>query len=560
MPEMKLNKKTGERRYVFDDGSWVSAPPLSGSEEAQKIAFGHTAHTIGRNLNKLRYDDDSAEQMQIEAEQAEADRQFAPVQDEYPISSLLGGALPTGMFGSSRLLGNIALGGVDGMLTADSGESWLDGLQGGMTGATLGDMAGRVLGRTMNAARGLADDIRIADWMNRGPAENPVAAAAEASGYKTLASQRLEQGSDTQKALARAGDSAASSLLPNKVFTDVPAHNQRLLNERAGAAIDLQPWESALLDEDALDLAVRRNSEAFDAIQMRSNVGESRNIRLPDEVKNRLLRKGSQVRELYDDFGKFPELENGEISPRNWKFIRETLADDAHGLRSAARPKNKVADEVDSMIDYIDGAIVESSGDPELLTDYARVREQYRNLQLLQKNNVIMDGNVKPKALNRTLRQNTGYGQAARTGNGGTQPETRQLIEDARTLADDSLRPRGSSWTAERTSLDRAAEAAGEMAESVAENNWGKAAKGALRIGAPIAAGASEAGAGRMAAGLYTDAPKIFPRAGALMGRNAEAGDRNYPQVIGGDLPGSPSYLDQALFPLVGSENDLQRQ
>ena len=100
-------------------------------------------------------------------------------------------------------------------------------------------------------------------------------------------------------------------------------------------------------------------------------------------------------------------------------------------------------------VDELDEAVKEQL-EPGAQKAFATLREQFRVFNVLQKPNVIKDGEVAIGPLNRALRRDSGFGKTARLNRNPTNPATKELFDVARYGADASLQPFRSSDTAQK--------------------------------------------------------------------------------------------------------------
>ncbi len=524
-----VNKTTGERVFIYGDGTIRPAPPLEGGLAPVFASAGYAVDKVGNNIERFFADD--LERAAIEEEMRENAEIFKPIADEYPVRSFVGGAVPSfavpGVGGGSKVASaiNASIGGLDAYLQRDAGDHGLQSAIEGTAVAGVGDVFARVGGRIWNFTRGLVEDAKVAAKQQGARRtleniENPAAAEAEAAGYRTLASQRLEQGSNAQRGMASASASAESSWLPNAVFDEVDQHNQKLLNSRTAEAIGLPPGEYDRFDESLLLKAEEANTARWQDLHGRT-LGKGY-IEVPKDVKAELALLRPMKRQLRRGGMKWMDVEGGRMPTKDYLMVRRMLAQEAHGLRSASRPDYESAGYIDEDIAALDDQLeqlLSTTDDPNLLADFRRAREFHRNFEIVQKPNVIKGNQVRPLSLDNALKAKTGYGLAGRTGQGGHLEQTQNLIRDARVLSDKSLQRKSDSGTGVRTSNRDAAEAAGDVIEGLTTGNFGRSAGGLLRLHTPIFAGMAEAGGAHSVGGLFGKSPTYLPRAGALGAR-----------------------------------------
>jgi hypothetical protein len=519
--------------YQLEDGSVVPAPdtdiflpfmdePLSldPTIEAALINAGETFTDIGRGIRNL--DADTQEQLQLQREGQQSNRALEGLRGEFPIASAIGQALPslaTAPISGASMLGSLGvqagLGAVEGLLTHDpSDTSQFDNLALGAAAGVVGDIGGRMAGRVLSGVKGLVQDFTSSIKPN---AANPVAAAFEAKGGRTLASQRMDQTGAGVDAVRNMESGAQSSLFTPKVFRETIENNRQLYNQTALNAIG--GIDADDLGPDVLGLATDQLSDTFSDIS--SQVANQTPFAVGGDLAERIAGTKGQIPDLIKR-GRFKGLESGVLSGEEWSVARRALAQDA--ADNAARGRYELADDIFADVEALDRLIEDRLG-PDLLTDFARAREQYRVLEILQKPGVIKDGDVSIKVLNNRLQGKQGFGKTARLGRQTNNAESMELIDIARLGADRSLQPAADSGTAGRLALR----------DLVGSAATGDAFGLVSQLAAPAAVGVSEAGGGRAVSGLVNPAPAVSGQLGGAAGRG---------------------FLDEALYPFIGSQDD----
>jgi hypothetical protein len=123
-------------------------------------------------------------------------------------------------------------------------------------------------------------------------------------------------------------------------------------------------------------------------------------------------------------------------------------------------------------------------------------------------------GDVSSRKLATKLRGQTGYGKAfIENRTAGLEPETAELFNLTRDLADKTVQPIGSSQTAENSAIERLGAAVGEATQ-------GNLAPIAATVGFPMGfnAIAKSPGAANTFGGLMVPAPKLSGRVGGEAG------------------------------------------
>jgi hypothetical protein len=507
----------GERYYQDDAGNLTIAPETTGFEAAL-INTGEQLHDFGRGIRGLVADD--AEQARLNAEGQASNDALANLRQERPIASVIGEALPslaTAPLSASGLVANLGLqaglGAVEGYLDADPGVDQAGRTLMTAAGGVLGEVGGRMAGRVASGIKGLVDDFAGV----RAQTVNPAAAEFERLGGRTLPSQRVNQESAAFGGMSRAEQGAESSILSPSIFRETAEQNRQLVNQRALDAIGLP---------DADDLSVATIGDATDRLsdefsRISSVAAGEQPFNVGTEFADRLAGTRGQIPELIKR-GEFKGLDQGMLSGSDWNVARRALAQDA--AERAAKGQHELADSIWADVELLDH-LMESRVGPDLGADFARAREQYRVLQVLQKPGVIRDGDVSVRTLNNRLNQNTGFGATARQGRDTVNQETKGLIDLARAASDRSLQRAPSSGTTERQALREFAGAVGGL----------DLLNAAGQLAGPAAVGASTRGGGNMIGNLYNPAPQGFGQLGGSAGRG---------------------FIDQYLYPFVGSEDD----
>lgn len=521
MAQIARNAETGEE-FIYNEetGTWV---PMAGVGENLLVQAGGELTRLGRGgLNLLGIGD-----VEARRERQRVDDAFNEgLRDARPVSSFVGQALPylasapVGAVGqtaaqSARIASLIArsptaqrfapqaiinwatrsgpaylagsstarnvaasqlrrglalsggLGVIEGGLAgaADDTGAGMGAFTGGL-GGVLGEAGGRMAGRVVNAIRGtgreLIQDADVGFFRDRGAQVLP-SEALNVPGQPIEDIVRLEQG-------------ARSGLFPPPVFREVIEERAQIANSDALASIGLDPRQFDNLGPDALGTAGDRLADQFQAFagnvideaRVSGDLLEGDALPISEALANRLRTRRGQVKELIEA-GDFEGLQKGveqpSLQPDELLLAWRSRFQDAQ--ERAAKGQHEIAqkffDEAEELSDVLQGLVGEDQW-----ADYMRIREQYRNLQILQSSNVInTEGDINPVTLRNRLAADRGYGRVFREGReAALQPETQQLIETARVLSRRNFQPRPTSNTPEGTALRDTVNAAAQVAST----------------------------------------------------------------------------------------------
>ena len=301
-----------------------------------------------------------------------------------------------------------------------------------------------------------------------------------------------------------------------RVFREIAEERASWINNAAARSIGLDKAVDALTP-DILAKADDAISEGFQGIiEQASEGGLPRVFNIGEELSTRIMdTKGSQIPRLMAR-GRFQGLEDGALAGPEIMIARRALAQDA--AAEAGRGRFELADDIFADIEQLDRIFEGAVRDPTLLARHARLREQYRNLQILMKPGVIgKTGDVSPTTLANRMAQGTGYGRVYQQGRtAGLQPETQELFTATRQLSAPELQPFRSSGTAENQAIrDLGNAISGAVADPVAGG-----AGLATRLYAPAVLstlGGTNAGASALG-GLLQPSPALLGRAGGEIG------------------------------------------
>ena len=527
---------TGERFYQDDSGALMPAPESSLLAQA-----GRQMADIGSGIQSAagRALDNPAWINAAEQDTAARNAAFAGTDQASPIQSMVGQAIPSiataPITGGASVLGqmaaNVGIGAAESALDLGEGGTFGSRALAGAAGGVLGDIGGRAMGRIANTAKGLYDDILRA----RPAPANPAAATFEALGGRTLAHQRMEQGTDAQRLAQRMAQGAEVAGNAPRTMTDVAQANDALFRDRLVEAVGLDPGAYDNLGNqfksDALD---HFNSGFSQVAREASTAGE---IALDSTTATKLA-SIPEIKELIG-LGEFQGLADGgnTITGEQWMTAREALTEAA--ATRFANGKSPAGKILFGMVDELDADIGRHVPD-EFLSDYARLREQYRVFSIAERPNAISsDGQVNVRTLRKALdSRSQGFGRTATGGGETVNAESRALIDTMQAADNPEFKAFKSSGTAENQALenmaDDAVRATTDMMAGDPRSTLGMIGK----LQAPSVIAASNMGGGRMFEGAKT--PNIPLRtAGGVAGRGA---------------------LDELFYPFIGRDDDRPQQ
>ena len=247
--------------------------------------------------------------------------------------------------------------------------------------------------------------------------------------------------------------------------------NQQIVNGAAAKAIGVDPatLTDGRITMEALAQADDQLSTVFD------NVGLSMGqIDMGEDFGKRVLSL-EQFRKLRA-LGDLEGLEKGVLGSNDYQVVRQALVEESQ--QAAARGQGRLKEKIWEMVDGLDQEAERYIG-PDDMENFARAREQWRNLKVLEQSNVLdADGNVRPGLLASRLKSN--YGKTFTQGREDrVLPETAALMDTARTFSNPKVRPIvGSSGTGETIESSRIL---GQMA-GAAQGDPGSAKELALEV------------------------------------------------------------------------------
>jgi hypothetical protein len=536
----ELWDKDGNRVAELDDGRIVPAPETGLLDQAwrQVQDLGDAAqYYAGGALGNEDWRRQGMESTRARQEQ------FAGTDALDPWTSGLGQAIP-GALATARMgpLGAIAFGGLEGGADIGAGGSFAGRALAGGAAAGLGELGGRMAGRVFNTAMGLARDLKVAATGLRGKAANPAATAYEALGGTTLAHQRMAPGSRPQRAAERAYRYLEASPNPPAVMQQAMDANNTLHRNTVLDAIGL-PRQFETLGTDFYKAAEDKFSTDFG--DLAAQAGRGGTITLSPTVGKKIASL-SEIRELIG-LDEFPGLVRPADAADDWaptltgdEYMTARRAVAEAAAKRMADGKGTVGERLWGVVDELDSEI-ESSLPAGFLDQFARTREQYRVYKQIRKPNVIAaNGQVNTGTLRRALESEaTGFGMTAKAGKSTVNPESTALIDLIQAADNPEFKAPSSSGTAENLQGMFLAQDAGDAVAGLVAGDPRPALGLGARLMAPGVLGAASGGAGATFEGVYTPSAAGFNQAGRLLGR---------------------SYIDDYLYPFVGSENEIQRQ
>ena len=488
----------GTRRLILDNGDVVIAPETTGTE-AQQIGFQAELRNLSRGVQAFF----GADREPLRQEALAERELLRGVRAEHPFNMLFGEILPlglgTGGIGAeSSLLKAFAssgtIGAAEGLLDFDPESTDQIGRAAiGAESAIAGDMAGRVLGRVFNAARGFLGKVF--------KEEAPAAVALREVGGTPTAGQVLDD-----KRVRGLEASAASDFLTSGALDDINLANQKVSRDALSRAMGFGEDElPESLTAEAFDQIAKRGEAAFGEVG--TAVGE---LGIGEEFAERILSL-EQFRKLRG-VGGLKKLQQGTIEAGEFQSVRQALSDE---MASAFdKGQGPLGLKIRGMIEELDSRAAESiahslgpDAAADALQNFAKVREQWRVLRVAEMPNVVTGGQVNPGLLNARLKSNFGTSATRGRADQLTNVETADLLNTASAMGDPRVRPIvGSSGTAERQAIREAV-----------SNPVGAV----VRAGAvsPVMRGLQASPAGAQAvAGALDPSPLLFPQLGRLSG------------------------------------------
>jgi hypothetical protein len=461
-------------------------PEDPGNLGAFSISAGRATDKIGQGFNDLRLrakrrylelrgDKTAADEVQkeidaLKAAEATKDEIYAPVTQQHPVATSLGGAVPYSL-PVGGVLPSLLTGGGLGFSSyqPEFGSRVLEGgKMGGMAagGALLGGaLSGavqpgqRVMERNIMTApitgeHGVLDRMR---GFNSPDAKGEILGNMEARGYKPYVS---EIGGST--AARQAEDYLSRAPGSSGVMADFAGRNQRTINTAAAESVGAR---SRNLSAQVLDDSSQRIGQTFEAvaalpgnpIRLGPDVGTAaaevlRTQAMRPISADPVLSRVAHQLQIYSQY-------NGRLTGEAYNALRSDLSAAAN---QAHRGGNSAAGRAyDALLAAVDGSAatsLQAAGQGELAGQLATARGQYGNLMTLERGRTVSaGGDVNPQALSGAMRQK--YPRQFREG----RMEGNPLFDIAR--YGETYPPlRSGSQTFERQAIQDIAEAPAAMA------------------------------------------------------------------------------------------------
>jgi hypothetical protein len=337
-----------------------------------------------------------------------------------------------------------------------------------------------------------------------------------------------------QKFAERFSQGAQVGMFPSTRQGRVLSANDELYKNTVADAVGLDGGLFDDLGEEFMDAAFNELEYGFNWVtRTAGDVGDFDLHPLTAET----LQNSGQVKQLIK-LGDFKGLDANRLTGDEWVVARRALSQDA--AKAFKNGDAEVGFKYNNMVAELD-QLMESRVPEEFLPEFARLREQYRVLSILERPNVVgADGQVNSRTLNRALQsRNQGFGRTATRGQEAVNPETTRLLELASAGDKPQFKPHKSSGTAENQALDNFLDEGTDALSGMAQGDPTQAAGFMMRnLIAPTFDRVAETGGGLPYDYLF-NRPDMLPTRpiGAGIGR---------------------SILDEAMYPFVGVEDERQ--
>jgi len=410
---------------VDENGEMQPVPAHIAETTNTQAMLAQTGENYARAANRLTsFLDEPAYEDQL----ATSGGAMEELRENFPWMSAAGnvlGAAPLAVMGGSLPLQTM-YGAVEGALTQQ------DPVKGGIEGAAgtiLGDLAGRVLGKAMNAVRGL-----------RTPQEpGPMARQfAETGGHLTPGQRTGDKTGDIIEARIQSDPYSADFM------NEIGDMNQENVNQLALEALDIEgvtdlTQEGIMLADQQLSRQFREVGQNLDPMTMNSNYLQDikevapkiRHIRDP-ELQRALSSLGEEGGAMYED-----------LPGSTWMKLRTELTDVTNTSDSSALT-NRAGD----LINQLDDMVLNNR--PDQAVEYLRTRKQFELLATMKGGNTVKDGNVNPRLLANKLKQHYGASYAPKMEE--INPRMGPLARNVQAGTSTEMTPQfGRSGTAERS-------------------------------------------------------------------------------------------------------------
>lgn len=430
-PEPRAPIRTGVFTQQDDPGP-LGAFMIKAGHNTDEIMSGLKlrALTAQKKWYEMRGDTASAGEAQkrIEAIQqgrGEARDVMAPVEEQHPVATALGGAVPYSM-PTGGVVPSMLIGGGLGATAADPGQEITGALKqgalnagGALVGQGISGLASpgqRVMDRGV-LTMPLTGEGGVIDRMRgfRSPdASGEILRAMEARGYRPLVS---EIGGST--GARQAEDYFARAPGSSGVMADFQRRNQKVINTAAGETIGERARN---LSASVLDGAATRIGGTFDeVVRLPGNpigfgpdVGQAAGEVLRQQGLHRIAADPqlSQVAQYLQTLS----AHRGRMTGEGYNALRSDLsaaANQAHRAGNSAAGRG-----YDALLEAVDGTAAQSlgaAGQGELAQRLVQARQEYSNLMSLERGRTVSAaGDVSPQALAGVMRQK--YPRAFREG------------------------------------------------------------------------------------------------------------------------------------------------
>lgn len=426
---------------------------------AGMVAAGDAFNSMGRGFRQLT---DFSSDAELDAEAQEAARFMNPLREDHPISTFLGNvapsvplmftpAAPAAWGQKAQLAGNLGsaltLSAGDNLLrhqeNTSTGERTIEGAGYGLLGYGAASMAGRVIPAVKQA-------------FTKAPlAKSRAARAVDDVGGRLTVGDAYDI-----KALKAWEDQARANPMMREYFETLTEDNARLMNEVAAEAIGLPPkllnQTDGKLTPELIDLATSINDEVYREVY--DAVGY---VRLPDDLAKH-FKQNADVKKLmglnrFELFDAENILKTGE-----WRQLRSAVSKSAGNEKNTDVARAIYEEMINPLEDIVQNKLAET-GNNELFQEFLRAKENYRNIMHVQKANVTIHDQVRPRGANTSLYKDYGASLTPNKSallegmqdirsitNSTNNPETAKLLETAKALSNADVTPFKTSGTGER--------------------------------------------------------------------------------------------------------------
>ena len=508
------------QRYVKVKGEWKPTAlgditlspfgmdtgiPLPDSVEAGLINAGATFEKAGDALSDL-----FGIGSQDQRTQNYQDRQnLDAVKAEAPVSSFIGGIAPNiaaAPLAGTALLPNLAMAGVEGFLDYDPNQGAIARTAKGVAFGGLGYGVGHYASKVGKGVRNLIDKANMPDIT---PEAQKVLSRG---GFVSLADKF---GSDAGRTF-EAG--ASKNPLMRAAFAAGDEQNQTVVNKAAAKAIGLTDdmLPGGKLTDNVLE---GRQAQLEDAFENMIEAGSKGNdIGIGEKIAADVVEIMKPKLTSTKDNPMFKRLSKGTMQAGDYQGIRSKLTG---RLTKAFDNKDLAdADTIGQTIDALDNSMGEILS-PDDMAKFARARQDWRNLIVLRKHNVVnAAGDANLRSTSRAFKSE--YGSSFSNPNlkrSQINDETFDLFGTLKDFTNNNVRPivgdsgTGGANIANELQNDVIAAGLGDqtaLAKLIGKVGLGKAMN--------LIQGSQSEGAGRFIHGFTQGAGGILPNLGARAG------------------------------------------